>query len=250
MKNKELKQRLVKDDTYNAFCWNVYVNRLKRVYEDNPELYGLTDEEFEACNQLRDAKNKAWSRIYQHINYWGLKYGFSFVFFITLTFNDDTLKLTADTRKQLVRRTLQNNCVDYIANIDFGAIGEREHYHAVIVPKIDKMPYTAFKNGKERIIADWLEQKYAKYGFYSIEAIKECGDDVVKVGRYIAKLTNHSIKVKQTKIMTKKDSDYQRFIDVYEKTRYHDAIVNTRVDTQRTFNRLEEVFGKGNIDVL
>ena len=250
MKNKALKQQLVKDERYDAFCWNVHVNRLKGVYEDNAELYGLTDEEFQACNQLRDAKNKAWSRIYQHIKYWGLKYGFNQVFFITLTFNDYSLTLSADTRKQIIRRTLQKNCDDYIFNIDYGSIGEREHYHAVIVPKIDKMPHLEKRNKKDRLVTSWLDDYDKKYGFYSIEQVRCEDNDVIKVGRYVAKLSNHSIKVKQSKIGVMKNSDYQQWLDHYEKTRYHLPVINYRDDAQKVFNKMVDVFGVGNFDIV
>lgn len=250
MKNKAIKQELVLNDKYDAFCWNVHLNRLKRVYEDNAELYGLTDIEFEACNQLRDAKNKAWSRIYQHIRYFGLKYGFKQVFFITLTFNDDALSLKDTWRRKLINELLRDNCDDFICNIDYGKLGDREHYHAVIVPKIDKMPHLEKRNGKDRLVCKWLDDYRLKYGYYSIEDIKTDDDDVIRVGRYIAKLSNHSIKVKQSKIMTKKDSDYQHWKDKEDKTRYHLPIKNTRDSAQQMFYKLSEVFGEGNFDIV
>lgn len=248
MKNRELKKKLVNDETYANFCNEVWLNRLKGIYDDDASMYGLTEQEFEACNQLRDAKCKCWSRIYQHIKYLGMKYGFNKLIFATLTFNDYALSLSADTRKQKVRRLLQANCDDYIANIDYGKKGEREHYHAVIVPKVHKMPSYEVINGKPRLIADWLTE-YSKYGFYSLEALKTSENDVSKVGRYIAKLSNHSIKVKQTMIMTKKNSDYQRWLDMSEKGRYHPPIENTRDAEQYTYDRLVELFGKDGIIV-
>ena len=97
--------------------------------------------------------------------------------FITLNFKDATLESTSeDTRKQYVRKFLKKYCSMYVANIDYGSKNEREHYHAVVVPKtkID------FK--------DWH-----KFGCVYIEHIRQSSSEE-KLSKYITKLSNHALK--------------------------------------------------------
>ena len=98
--------------------------------------------------------------------------------FITLTFNDLTLESTnQDTRKQYVRKYLKEYCTEYVANIDFGAKKQREHYHAVVVPKLDKLDPTPWHN----------------YGANNIKRVYRV-EDYQKVAKYVNKLTNHALK--------------------------------------------------------
>lgn len=210
MKNIDKKASLVQSGKYAAFCWDNYVNRLMHNWDTGPNDYGLSEEEFIACSQLRDAKSRCWSRLYDHMRFILAKYGKDNIFFMTFTFNNETMQLKPNTRRQIIHRMLNANCEDYIANIDFGDTTEREHYHAVIVPK---MPLNERFDGKyTRICADWLDKYGSKYGFYKAEKVQFENGDIEKISRYIAKLCNHSIKVKQSKIMTKKASAYQQFM--------------------------------------
>lgn len=98
--------------------------------------------------------------------------------FITLTFNDSTLESTnEETRKQYVRKYLKAYCSEYVANIDFGAKKQREHYHAVVVPKLDKLDPTPWHD----------------YGANKIERVYNV-EDYQKVAKYVNKLTNHALK--------------------------------------------------------
>lgn len=95
--------------------------------------------------------------------------------FVTLTFSDKTLLNSSyESRRTYVRKFLKSNCKDYVANVDFGAINEREHYHAVCTNDIDF-------NG-------WY-----KYGGLFVERIvvKNAG----ALAHYIDKLVNHAYKV-------------------------------------------------------
>lgn len=97
--------------------------------------------------------------------------------FITLTFNDKTLsKTSAETRRRYVARYLKLNCKEYVANIDFGALNGREHYHAVVSKDIDF-------------------SKWYKYGVINAERVRPLENSTERISRYITKLTNHALKV-------------------------------------------------------
>lgn len=97
--------------------------------------------------------------------------------FITLTFNDKTLaKTDTEKRRRLVQRYLKSNCKEYVANIDFGALNGREHYHAVVSNDINFEP--------------WY-----KYGVINAERVRPYEDSNKRLARYITKLTNHALKV-------------------------------------------------------
>lgn len=97
--------------------------------------------------------------------------------FVTLTFNDDTLsKTTQETRRRLVQRYLKRNCLKYVANVDFGALNGREHYHALVSNDI--------------VFDSWY-----KYGAIDVERVRPTDDSPKRISKYITKLTNHALKV-------------------------------------------------------
>lgn len=108
--------------------------------------------------------------------------------FLTLTFKDDVFLTTnAETRHKYVRRFLKETNSHYCANIDYGKLNEREHYHAIIqISHIDLNLY--------------------KYGFIFAQKINVKNE--LKLARYINKLTNHSLKD-----TTNKKIIYSRGID-------------------------------------
>lgn len=97
--------------------------------------------------------------------------------FLTLTFRDDVLASTnEETRKKYVKRFLKPYGA-YVANVDYGEKKGREHYHAVVLSdSVD--------------CSEWFEQ----CGAIDIEHIRVDGKSPVRLGKYIAKLTNHAIK--------------------------------------------------------
>lgn len=101
--------------------------------------------------------------------------------FLTLTFDDEALNSTTpQTRRTAVARFLKDNCVQYIANIDFGEderFTHREHYHAIVLA--DKVNYK-----------DWH-----RYGALKAKKIRPTKRDCELAGKYLAKLTNHALKV-------------------------------------------------------
>lgn len=99
------------------------------------------------------------------------------LYFVTLTFNEDTMQNTTEqTRRKYVSRYLNENCRDYYANIDYGAENGREHYHAVVCDRLDL-------------------EKWHKYGGIYVTKIRKSKRDVRKVATYIRKLTNHANKI-------------------------------------------------------
>lgn len=95
--------------------------------------------------------------------------------FITLTFSDKVLQETSkETRRKYVARWCKSFGVPYVANIDFGRTNHREHYHVIIACKV--------------------LQKSWSYGFIDIEPIRDTSNDIVRLSKYISKLTNHAIK--------------------------------------------------------
>lgn len=102
--------------------------------------------------------------------------------FVTLTFTDEVLSNTsAITRRRYVARYLKSQSDIYVANIDFSP-KEREHYHAIIGCRCDMSPWT-------------------KYGFIFVEQIRNQDKDLKRTSNYIAKLTNHAIKVDATRLI-------------------------------------------------
>lgn len=117
-------------------------------------------------------------------------------YFITLTFNDETLAATdAKTRRTYVARFLKSISPDFVGNVDFGALNGREHYHAVIYSTaLDDIKYK-FTKAYGWICSDCPQfLEWSRLGFYSI---KSCGTektDLQKLSWYVSKLTNHAIK--------------------------------------------------------
>ena len=96
--------------------------------------------------------------------------------FLTLTFTNDVLASTiSKTRKTYVSRFLKQNCIEYIANIDFGSKNGREHYHAVVS----------------------VENKldYSKWKFGALNGLKiRFNSKAIAMAKYINKLSNHATK--------------------------------------------------------
>lgn len=101
--------------------------------------------------------------------------------FLTLTFSDRMFArgCSSETRKRYITRFLKSECVEYLANIDFGSTNQREHYHAVVIPKTT---------------IDF--EKYRKIFDSNINAKRIISNEasIKLLGRYINKLTNHALK--------------------------------------------------------
>lgn len=117
-------------------------------------------------------------------------------YFLTLTFNDDTLSNTdVKTRRTYVARFLKSVSDDYVGNVDFGKLNGREHYHAVIhSDKLDDIQYQYTKH-YGWICSNCVQfNEWSKLGFYSIKSCGKDEKDKQKLAWYVSKLTNHAVK--------------------------------------------------------
>lgn len=97
--------------------------------------------------------------------------------FLTLTFTDETLRNTSpETRRKYVRRFLKAQCPVYVANIDYGGLNGREHYHALV--RSDCINY----------------KLWHRYGAIKGEKVRTSETDLTRTAKYIAKLSKHAIK--------------------------------------------------------
>ena len=125
--------------------------------------------------QLNNARYKRKQRVEDRI---GSYISIGHCVFLTLTFKDDVFKSTTpETRRQYVRKFLKRFCCAYVANIDFGGKKGREHYHAIVVG--DNLDYS----------------EWHKYGAIKGEKIRNTDGDIERTCKYVAKLSNHALKV-------------------------------------------------------
>lgn len=162
------------------------------------ENYG--DVVYNECLRINSARYKRTKRLRCRIS--EILRSSKTVVFVTLTFNDKTLQTTsADTRRQKVRRYLSKFSNNYVANKDFGSKNNREHYHAIIDCNVDRSLWE--KNGF--ILTEYVQ---APDGVKTLKKIPRQYEllpddqkrqilsilDEKRLSKYIAKLTNHSIK--------------------------------------------------------
>lgn len=97
--------------------------------------------------------------------------------FGTLTFNDSTLEnTTEEQRHRIVKDFLGSNCLEYVANIDYGKKREREHYHFISDSKIDPKKWISKGLGA------------CKFVFIRENSLP------LRLAKYLNKFINHSIK--------------------------------------------------------
>lgn len=110
------------------------------------------------------------------------------VVFLTLTFNDEILSEGFDSCRKRVNDWLNANCIDYMANDDYGAENARLHYHAIAILESGHLIKT--------IIDEFQIQHYNldnyDLGYSDVQmVIRSDQDNVVK---YFNKIINHSLK--------------------------------------------------------
>lgn len=201
-------EEMYKSDNIGFFDFMEKKEIKERTIQDLAKEYKVTAEELRSYIQMTIARKQQSIRLRDHIEYlFKKKY---VLVFATFTFNDQAMSLKQDTRKQKVSRSI-NECpsvTDYIANIDYGKENEREHYHAIIALK-DFEPTTKrvkVKDSYQRVITN-MPINY-DYGFTTYELIGSTEDDRSKVKNYVTKLGLHALKVKQKRIIMKRDSEY------------------------------------------
>jgi hypothetical protein len=162
-------------------CWNrglkpiadEYLDVLFRLYPDEFENAVVVHRYVDALHSFNTSRTTRKQRLKAKINKWRCEY---YVCFVTLTFNDDFLNYSSfEHRKEKVREVLNESCIDYVANIDFGEKKGREHYHAICCG-----------------LKDYALKNLWKYGYFKIEPLRDGTEG--KVIEYIDKLCNHAVK--------------------------------------------------------
>lgn len=172
----------IKRENYKKICKNYYIDNEGVVFCNMPSStwldmirpykngYNMID----CADRLIESKYRKQKKVRDKIAHLVLC---DSAIFITLTFKDSVLsKTSAETRRRYVARYLKQNCKEYVANIDFGALNGREHYHAVVSKDID--------------FNEWY-----KLGAINAERVRPLENSTKRISRYISKLTNHALKV-------------------------------------------------------
>ena len=200
------------------------------MFEQYSKENGFTYDELKSCEQMSHARQRKKKRIINTINF-ALKRGYKIVF-ATLTFNEENIKKTKETRRKNINKYLKQYN-GFIFNIDFGTLNEREHYHALIFisPQhikefIEEWHFDTKKKRRFKTINNFenvlkIPNKYA-YGWTTFQLVNtstENEEDKTKIANYIATLTNHALKVEQTNltINVKNLKDLNKLIDIKPK---------------------------------
>lgn len=207
------------------------INDIKSAcYRDFANKNGFTEEELRSALQMIHSRQRKKKRIINTINF-ALKRGYEVVF-ATLTFNEENINKTKETRRKNINKYLKQYD-GFIFNIDFGTLNEREHYHTLIFisPQhinefIEEWHYDPKKKRRFKTINNFedvlmIPNKYT-YGFTTFQLVNtsaENEEDKLKIANYIATLTNHALKVEQTNltINTKNLKDLKKLIDIKPK---------------------------------
>lgn len=236
MKKKALKKALVEDGTFTK-----YRKRYGKLYEkglDFDKIEETLKEEFGndnaiACAQLLEGRRKQKKKIMNQLEYWrNRKAG---IYFLTFTYKDGAFR-TNNIAKQMKDRVTKvlREFDDYSVNIDYGKKNERLHFHAIAYLNPNRIKEEKQITGEDYKTKGDTDFDHLELEFYREETgivyIKKCKTedvDEVKLARYIAKITTHSLKVKQSYVATKKGSDYQdaqkwqRWIKKMKSLRYY-----------------------------
>lgn len=189
----EYKQEVLNNGVYKNFCkirLQEYLKSIDKFIDDDDGTietrvvnglyhdfleYSKEYAPFDCCLRLQNSRKRKTKKVKQKIT--NLVQSEKAIF-ITLTFTDKVLsKTTPETRRRYVARYLKANAKNYAANVDYGGLNGREHYHAVVDNELDL-------------------SKWHKYGAIKVERVHTTENDLTRVAKYITKLTNHALKVK------------------------------------------------------
>lgn len=163
--------------TLDEFNSSVYIQTLKKYVSAFEQEYPFY---YAECFKIIQAQHKKRKRLQDKIT--NMLDSCTDVVFVTLTFSDDYLYNTSELyRRKSITAFLKKYCTHYIANIDFGKLNGREHYHAIIgiyLPLEALDEYRSIFNSS-----------------IHVERVRNYTTDTSKLARYVAKLTNHALKV-------------------------------------------------------
>ena len=121
----------------------------------------------------------------------GMSDTFEELYLVSLTFTDEVLANTsAQTRKDYVRKWLNDNTLDYFACVDYGKENAREHYHAICAFELPLEPYKVKRRTFYRLPSDNTWQ----YGFSSLRKINSSDKDRRKTAYYAFKASDYAFK--------------------------------------------------------
>lgn len=134
----------------------------------------LTDLEIDLCIKIFNNNRARVLRLKKKLFYRILNFD---CLFLTLTFTDKILDSTSEhTRRTYVSRFLKSLDVPfYVANIDYGELNEREHYHAIV---------QAFR----------VNPKLYPYGRFNVKRIVKSDVSTSCLSHYINKISAHAFK--------------------------------------------------------
>lgn len=144
-------------------------NSIKDIRNENSLPYTIDEIRQDFCRLAESERRK-------HLRIKSIVYDLlqSECLFLSLTFTDEFLNSNNYVnRRRKVREYLNSLGCHYIANIDFGKLNGREHYHAIV--QIDK-----------------VNHKDYKFGNLDFERITLANES--KLANYINKLVIHSVK--------------------------------------------------------
>lgn len=233
MKNKELKRKLIENGSFDeyrkqrfSYFENEQYDKIDSQEYCNKDGELMTSEEIKANSELKECRKKQVKKIRNQFEYWLNQRDRYDIFFMTFTYDDKKRRkeMKTDQLKRYVIRSISPNVLDYSINIDYGEKNERLHFHGFIVCEKGHVKKTmrVKDEHKNRYInvskLDFMEEYENKVGFYTAQGIYQDSEMVAKkISRYMAKIYQHSIKVKQSYVSTKKGSQYQEWKKRQEK---------------------------------
>lgn len=163
--------------SYDEYYSSVYIKTLCDIVYSFEEEY---PSHYVECSKIIQAQHKKRKRLQDKIT--NMLDSCTDVVFVTLTFSDDYLYNTSELyRRKSITAFLKKYCTQYIANIDFGKLNGREHYHAIIG---NYLPLEALD-----------EYRSIFNSSIHVERVRNHTTDTSKLAKYVAKLTNHALKV-------------------------------------------------------
>lgn len=174
------------NDTESSFPIGQYERQLESEF-----LLQYDSMVFDTCRKLYNSSRQKVGRLKRKLEYWVT---LAPCYFLTITFNDSAFEnTTKKSRRTYVQRFLKNADCLYCANIDYGDLNGREHYHAVICVKAQlKGDSLYYKNSY--FLTNTLLHEAWDYGFLSVQPLSFSDSTPKKVSKYIAKLSNHALK--------------------------------------------------------
>lgn len=138
-----------------------YIEVANDITEDYKMLWASDPDGFEEARKAANADYRRNTRLKNRIR---KMINAGECVFLTMTFTDEVLKSTTQAQRRLyVTRYLKSQSSSYIANIDFGSVNDREHYHGIISGSADFSQWIFGNCDGKRIIASSNPLVLAKY---------------------------------------------------------------------------------------